>query len=49
MHSNISKKDHEHRKNFPVIIVLYDPYNQEKDTKDSIGLSLPRFTSSSEL
>ena len=33
LHSDISKKDHEHSKNFPVIMVLYNPYNEEKEYK----------------
>jgi len=33
MHSDISKKDHEHSNNFPVIMVLYNPYNREKEYK----------------
>jgi len=33
MHSDISKKDHEHSKNFPIIMVLYNPYNREKEYK----------------
>jgi len=33
MYSDISKKDHEHSKNFPVIMVLYNPYNWEKKYK----------------
>jgi len=33
MHSDISKKDHEQSKNFPVIMVLYSPYNWEKEYK----------------
>jgi len=33
MHSDISKKDNEHSKNFCVVIVLYNPYNREKEYK----------------
>ena len=33
MHSDISKKDYEHSKNFPVIMVLYNTYNREKEYK----------------
>jgi len=33
MHSDITKKDHEHSNHFPVIMVLYNPYNQEEDYK----------------
>ena len=33
MHSDISKKDHEHSNYFPVIMVLYHPYNREKEYK----------------
>ena len=33
MHSDISKKDHEHSNHFVVIMVLYNPYNREKEYK----------------
>jgi len=33
MHSDISKKDHEYSKNFPVVMMLYNPYNWEKEYK----------------
>ena len=33
MHSDISKKDHEHSNHFRVIMVLYNPYNREKEYK----------------
>jgi len=33
MHSDISKKDHEQSNHFPVIMVLYNPYNWEKEYK----------------
>jgi len=33
MHSDINKKDHQHSNNFPVIMVLYNPYNQEEEYK----------------
>jgi len=33
MHSDISKKDHEHNNHFPVIRVLYNPYNWVKEYK----------------
>jgi len=29
----MSKKDHEQSKNFPVIMVVYNPYNWEKEYK----------------
>jgi len=33
MHSDIRKKYHEHNNHFPVIMVLYKPYNREKEYK----------------
>ena len=33
MHSDISKKDHEHSNHFPVVMLLYNPYNREKEYK----------------
>jgi len=33
MHSNISKKDNEQSNHFPIIMVLYNPYNLEKEYK----------------
>jgi len=33
MHSDITKKDHEHSNHFPVIMVLYKPYNRDEDYK----------------
>ena len=33
MYSYISKKDHEHSNHFPLIMVLYNPYNREKQYK----------------
>jgi len=33
MHSDISKKDHEHSNHFPIIMVLYNLYNAEKEYK----------------
>jgi len=33
MHSDISKKDHEQSDDFPIIMVLYNPYNREKEYK----------------
>jgi len=33
MHSDISKKDQEHRNHFPIIMLLYNPYNREKEYK----------------
>ena len=33
MHSDTNKKDHEHSKHFPIKMVLYNPYNWEKEYK----------------
>jgi len=43
MHSDITKKDHEHSNHFPVIIVLYNPYNREEDYRGlNSSRDLPR-------
>jgi len=33
MHNDISKKNHEHSNHFPIIMVLYRPYNPKEDYK----------------